>query len=57
MTDTGLFIMGGIWMLIVWIVIQVLVTIVFPGWFLGLLKYKNEIQGPWDPAKPILSGR
>lgn len=23
-------------------------------WFISLQKYKNEIHGPWDPARPIL---
>ncbi len=23
-------------------------------WLIGLQKYKNEIHGPWDPAKPII---
>jgi phosphatidylinositol N-acetylglucosaminyltransferase subunit C len=22
-------------------------------WLIGLQKYKNEIHGPWDPARPI----
>lgn len=23
-------------------------------WLIGLQKYKNEIHGPWDPARPII---
>jgi len=23
-------------------------------WLIGLQKYKNEIHGPWDPARPIV---
>ena len=23
-------------------------------WLIGLQKYKNEIHGPWDPARPVL---
>ncbi|KAL6712542.1 glycosylphosphatidylinositol anchor biosynthesis [Coniothyrium glycines] len=23
-------------------------------WLIGLQKYKNEIRGPWDPAKPVI---
>lgn len=23
-------------------------------WLIGLQKYKNEIRGPWDPARPII---
>lgn len=24
-------------------------------WLIGLQKYKNEIRGPWDPARPVIS--
>jgi phosphatidylinositol glycan class C protein len=23
-------------------------------WLIGLQKYKNEIHGPWDPARPVV---
>ena len=23
-------------------------------WLIGLKKYKNEIHGPWDPARPVI---
>jgi phosphatidylinositol glycan class C protein len=26
-------------------------------WLIGLQKYKNEIHGPWDPARPIIKRR
>lgn len=26
-------------------------------WLIGLQKYKNEIHGPWDPARPVLRRR
>ena len=26
-------------------------------WLIGLQRYKNEIHGPWDPARPILRRR
>ncbi|KAF2679439.1 phosphatidylinositol N-acetylglucosaminyltransferase [Lentithecium fluviatile CBS 122367] len=26
-------------------------------WLIGLQKYKNEIYGPWDPARPIIRPR
>ncbi|KAF2010733.1 GPI2-domain-containing protein [Aaosphaeria arxii CBS 175.79] len=26
-------------------------------WLIGLQKYKNEIRGPWDPARPIIRRR
>lgn len=25
-------------------------------WLIGLQRYKNEIRGPWDPARPVLRG-
>jgi phosphatidylinositol N-acetylglucosaminyltransferase subunit C len=26
-------------------------------WLIGLQKYKNEIYGPWDPARPVIMSR
>ncbi|PTB61637.1 GPI2-domain-containing protein [Trichoderma citrinoviride] len=26
-------------------------------WLIGLQRYKNEIRGPWDPARPIIMSR
>ena len=26
-------------------------------WLIGLQKYKNEIHGPWDPARPVIKRR
>jgi phosphatidylinositol glycan class C protein len=26
-------------------------------WLIGLQKYKNEIHGPWDPARPVIRCR
>lgn len=40
------------------VVIGVLITGLAMGgcswWLIGLQKYKNEIHGPWDPARPVL---
>lgn len=40
------------------IVVGVLATGLAMGgcswWLIGLQKYKNEIHGPWDPARPII---
>lgn len=40
------------------VVIGVLATGLAMGgcswWLIGLQKYKNEIHGPWDPARPII---
>ncbi|KAH8748382.1 phosphatidylinositol N-acetylglucosaminyltransferase-domain-containing protein [Hyaloscypha finlandica] len=39
-------------------IIGVLVTGLVMGgcswWLIGLQKYKNEIHGPWDPARPVI---
>ncbi|KAI8834975.1 phosphatidylinositol N-acetylglucosaminyltransferase subunit C [Chytriomyces cf. hyalinus JEL632] len=40
----------------VYAVTLVFVTFVCPLWFLGVQKYKDEIRGPWDEAKPIFRG-
>jgi len=26
-------------------------------WLMGMQRYKNEIGGPWDPAKPVFRKR
>ncbi|KAN0105966.1 GPI2 domain containing protein [Hyaloscypha variabilis] len=40
------------------VIIGLLVTGLAMGgcswWLIGLQKYKNEIHGPWDPARPII---
>jgi phosphatidylinositol glycan class C protein len=53
-SSAGLFLVGGIFILLVWIVIMVGIVLGLPVMLLTLQKYKNEIQGPWDPARPIL---
>ncbi|KAA8915229.1 hypothetical protein TRICI_002586 [Trichomonascus ciferrii] len=56
-TDLGLVLLGGGAALVAWVSIQILVCFGLPGWLLALQKYKNEIQGPWDPAKPVLKSQ
>lgn len=56
-TDIGLIVLQARSVLVGWAAIQILVCFVLPGWLLGLQKYKNEIQGPWDPAKPVLKSQ
>jgi len=41
--------------LIVWILTQVGIAFIMPNYFLFLQKYKNELQGPWDIAKPVIN--
>ncbi|OAA46998.1 Phosphatidylinositol N-acetylglucosaminyltransferase [Metarhizium rileyi] len=39
------------------VVIAALATGGCSWWLIGLQKYKNEIRGPWDPARPIIMSR
>ncbi|KAF4458427.1 phosphatidylinositol glycan class C [Fusarium albosuccineum] len=39
------------------VLIAVLATGGCSWWLIGLQKYKNEIRGPWDPARPIIMNR
>ena len=43
----------GIGWVLVWIALHVMIVFVGPWYFLVLQKYKNELQGPWDAAKPV----
>ncbi|CAH0016779.1 unnamed protein product [Clonostachys rhizophaga] len=47
----------GIIGMIVSIIIATLATGGCSWWLIGLQKYKNEIRGPWDPARPIIMSR
>lgn len=51
---------GGLVMAGVGIVLGSLVCLGGMGltswWLIGLQRYKNEIHGPWDPARPIIRG-
>ena len=41
--------------LVLWLSAQAGIAFAIPSYFLFLQKYKNEIQGPWDTANPVLS--
>lgn len=43
--------------MVVAFLIAVLATGGCSWWLIGLQKYKNEIRGPWDPARPIIMSR
>lgn len=49
---------GGYIMGIVGVVLGSLITGLSMGmtswWLIGLQRYKNEIHGPWDPARPVI---
>lgn len=38
---------------VVILVLEVIIVIMGPLYFIRLQKYKDELQGPWDPLKPI----
>lgn len=38
-------------------IIMFLVMGICSWWLIGLQKYKNEIHGPWDPARPVVRTR
>lgn len=42
-------------------VVSVLIAAIATGgcswWLIGMQRYKNEIRGPWDPARPIIMSR
>ncbi|KAI5464077.1 phosphatidylinositol N-acetylglucosaminyltransferase subunit C [Mariannaea sp. PMI_226] len=48
---------GGLVGMTVGVLIAVLATGGCSWWLIGLQKYKNEIRGPWDPARPIIISR
>ncbi|KAF2757530.1 GPI2-domain-containing protein [Pseudovirgaria hyperparasitica] len=58
----GVTVSGGAWTAaFVGIILGGITTFLTMGicswWLIGLQKYKNEIHGPWDPARPIIRRR
>ncbi|KAH6604166.1 hypothetical protein Trco_007612 [Trichoderma cornu-damae] len=47
----------GIGGMVVSVVIAAIATGGCSWWLIGLQRYKNEIRGPWDPARPIIMSR
>ncbi|QPG73011.1 hypothetical protein FOA43_000315 [Brettanomyces nanus] len=39
---------------ICWLSLHLLIVVVGPLYFIALQKYKDELQGPWDPAHPVV---
>ncbi len=52
---------GGYIMGIVGVILGGIITGLSMGvtswWLIGLQRYKNEIRGPWDPARPVIGRR
>jgi len=52
---------SSIWGGLVGMLVGCLIAILAMGgcawWLISLQKYKNEIYGPWDPARPIIINR
>lgn len=44
----------GVGWFTMWISLHFLIVIIGPWYFILLQKYKDELQGPWDPAKPVV---
>lgn len=49
------FLMLGYPGLIMWWLVAISVVLGVPGLFLALQKYKDQIEGPWDPARPVIT--
>lgn len=41
-------------LVLVWLMTMAGIALMLPAYFLWVQQYKNELQGPWDPAKPII---
>ncbi|GMM27346.1 phosphatidylinositol N-acetylglucosaminyltransferase [Martiniozyma asiatica (nom. inval.)] len=50
------FLFGGKWFLVCF-TIEFIVGVGGPWWFMKLQKYKEELQGPWDPAVAVVNAR
>jgi phosphatidylinositol N-acetylglucosaminyltransferase subunit C len=58
----GVTVSGGRWTAaIIGCILGSLLIVLIMGisswWLIGLQKYKNEIHGPWDPARPVVRTR
>lgn len=45
----------GPWLAILAAVTQSTLLFGLPVWFIYIQKYKDQIEGPWDPAKPLIN--
>lgn len=47
----------GVGWLACWLSLHALITVVGPLYFIALQKYKEEMQGPWDIAHPVINSK
>ena len=58
LTATTLFTQISMAIVVIYILGMAFLTFVCPFWLIWIQRYKNEIHGPWDEARPkILHGR
>lgn len=50
-----IYVIHGTWFTIVYLMGVVFVLVCLPWYFMSLQRYKNELQGPWDTAKPKIN--
>lgn len=50
-----IYVIHGAWFLLVYILGVIFVLLCLPWYFMSLQRYKNELQGPWDTAKPKIN--
>lgn len=50
-----IYVIHGAWFSLVYFLGVVFVLLCLPWYFMSLQRYKNELQGPWDTAKPKIN--
>lgn len=53
LVDYLIFVIFGFSWVVIWTLGHLIIILGGPQYFLQLQKYKEELQGPWDPAKPV----
>lgn len=52
--DYSMYRIFGLGWMACWVCLQLLIVVAGPFYFLALQKYKDELQGPWDTAHPVV---
>ncbi|PVH16691.1 uncharacterized protein CXQ87_004987 [Candidozyma duobushaemuli] len=50
-----IYVIHGTWFSLVYVSGVIFVSMCLPWYFMSLQRYKNELQGPWDTAKPKIN--